>query len=192
MSTWYARRAVAWLPLLACTALGALFGVLALMGSSGWEPLSYALVGLVPAAAFVADEPAAALVDSGTKTLRWRTAARTWALILPAGAFLVLVVWVADRPDAPTALLIAEGWILMADAFAATVVLRRAGHDTPSRVVAPAAVLLLAANLLLAGRLHAAFQPMNVVSYAPWLRLILLALIALALVRLGSRDLAVR
>lgn len=189
MIGWYARRAVAWLPLLACTALGALFGVVELSRSAGWEPLAFALFGLVPAAACVVDEPAAGVVDSGARTLRWRTVARTCGVLVPAGVFGVLVIWVAGRPGAPTFLLLADGWILMGLAFGATVVLRRTGFDSPSRLVAPAAVIGLTADLLLTGQVPAALRPLNVESYAPGLRLGLLAGVAVALVLWGSRDL---
>lgn len=189
MVGWYARRAVAWLPLLACTALGALFGVVELSRSSGWEPLAYALFGFVPAAACTVDEPAAAVVDSGSATLRWRTVTRACALLVPAGMFLLLVVWAAGRPGAPTALLLADGWILMGLAFATTVVLRRAGDRTPSRSVAPATVIALTADLVLAADVPAALSPLNVQSHHPWLRLAVLGALVAVLVLWGSRDL---
>lgn len=188
MGGWYARRAVAWLPLLVLTSAGALLGVVQVGRSDGWEPLAYALFGLVPAAACLADEPAAAVVDSGPSTLRWRTASRAYALLIPASAHLGLSVWVAGRPGAPAALLIADGWILILLAFAATVMLRRAGHDTPSRIVAPAAVLVLTADLMLRSELPAALGLLNVESHAPGLRLAALAAVVLLLVLWGSRD----
>jgi hypothetical protein len=192
MIGWYARRAVAWLPLLACTALGALFGVVELSRSSGWEPLAYALFGLVPACACVVDEPAGAVVDSGAATLRWRTAARACALLVPVSSFGLLVLWVAGRPGAPTALLLADGWILMGLAFASTVVLRRAGHESPSRLAAPAAVIALTADLMLTRQAPAALRLLNVQSHIPWLRLGLLGALVAILAVWGSRDLLAR
>lgn len=188
MISWYARRAVAWLPLLACTALGTLFAVVELSRGGGWEPLGYALFGLVPAAACVVDEPAAAVVDSAVSSLLWRTLARMSVLALPAGVFLGLVLWVDWRASAPTALLLADGWVLMGLAFAATVVLRRFAYATPSRWVAPASVLLLTADLLLAGHLPSALNPLNVESHAPWLRIGLLTVVAVGLVAAGTKD----
>ncbi len=192
MVAWYARRAVSWLPLLACTALGTLLGVVELSRGSGWESLAYALYGLVPAAACVVDEPAGAVVDSGTATLRWRTAARACALLVPVSVFGLLVAWVAGRPGAPTTLLLADGWILMGLAFASTVLLRRAGHESPSRLAAPAAVVALTADLMLTRQVPAALHLLNVQSHVPWLRLGLLGALVVILAVWGSRDLLAR
>ena len=74
-------------------------------------------------------------------------------------------------------------------AFGVSVVLRRAGHESPFRLVAPAAVVGLTAELLLRGQVPAALRALNVESHAPWLRLGLLAAVAVVL-RIWSPEAA--
>jgi hypothetical protein len=114
-----------------------------------WRGLGLAVVVLVAEGAWVTDEPAAAVVDTTPRDLRWRTVARLTLLLPAATTWLVFVGVVSRREHGPAAghaaslALIGVGALLLGAGLAT--VQRRRGQAVPGGSVAVGAGLLLAA-----------------------------------------------
>lgn len=105
MRLWYARRGVAWIPLLAACGLGAVAAAAAghWRGSAGvLLPVSLALA--TAGAAFLFDEPATPVVAVTPRGARWRWSSRVGLAVVPLGTWLAIVLSVprgigAHRPS---------------------------------------------------------------------------------------------
>jgi hypothetical protein len=151
MRRWYARRGIAWIPLLACCALA----LAAAVAGRRWPDT---VAGLLPAvlavcaaaAGFVYDESATAVVAVTPRGAGWRRTTRAAAALLPAAVFLVVV---ASLPgdvglDLPAWLLAGSATVLLATGAAGLA--SRAGVGSPGPTVAAVVVLGLLATYLLA------------------------------------------
>ena len=136
-------RAVPWAPVAGGTTLG----LAALLVDSWLVPhgpgsavLWFALAGFATAAAFVLDEPSAAVVDAVPVPRRTRTARRLLVGLLPVAGWLGgTAAVVRSEPGLSWAALAVTGGGLLVTTLAAATALRRAGQDTPGELVAAAA-----------------------------------------------------
>ncbi|MEP7018548.1 MAG: hypothetical protein ABI899_11090 [Actinomycetota bacterium] len=133
-------RGINWAAVLSGSAFGAAILAGCVAYAEDGPPLLYvriALVALAAAAAFVLDEPAAAVVDAVPVTRRSRTAVRATAVVLP------LAVWTAgilalDRRNSVTTVgaLLLEGAGVLTVAVALSAILRMTGRAEPGEIVA--------------------------------------------------------
>jgi hypothetical protein len=133
-------RGVDWRAVLGASALGATVLLLCVALPVDGLPLTYvrlALIALVGAAAFVLDEPAAAVVDAVPVSRRHRTAVRGVAGLVPLAVWTAGVLGLAARhPGTPLRGLLVEGAGALAVALAGAAVLRRTGSREPGEVTA--------------------------------------------------------
>lgn len=137
----HAARAVPW-PLLAAAGvlLYALLRAVQQWPYSVW-PLQGLAVGLLAGiAAFAYDEPAAAVVDTLPRGLAWRTAARSLAVVVLLGWWLVAVALTREAFFGHAVAIAGQGLVATVAVIAATAHLRRRGIASPATVVGTVAV----------------------------------------------------
>lgn len=133
-------RGVNWAAVLGGSVIGAAILAGCVAFAADGPPLGYvrlALVALVAGAAFVLDEPAAAVVDAVPISRRQRTAARSFAVIVPLAVWSVGVLALELRNAMTPALaLLVEGAGLLAVTVALAAVVRLTGRIEPGEMVA--------------------------------------------------------
>jgi FtsH-binding integral membrane protein len=136
-------RAVPLAPVLGGTVLGLaalLVDGLVVPNGPGSALLWFALAGFATAAAFVLDEPSAAVVDAVPVPRRVRTAYRLLVALLPLTGWLLGTAAMAPAGAALSwAALAVTGTGFIAITFGAAAALRRSGHDSPGELVAAGA-----------------------------------------------------
>lgn len=145
----HAARGVPW-PLVAagCALVPVLMALTAAWPRTMW-PLQGTAVGLLAAvAAWSMDERAAVVVDALPRPLWWRTGARSSAGLALAGVWIACVAVAADRLPDHAGLFVLQGLAAIAAGAAVATSRRARGEPTPGRVIAPAAVAIVAALAL--------------------------------------------
>jgi hypothetical protein len=148
--TGYVARAVPW-PLVAtgCAVVAGLMGLVAAWPFVLW-PLQGTAVGvLAGTVAWSMDEPAAAVVDTLPRSLRWRTAARASTVPLVVGVWATSLVLMRARIPEHLALFLLQGVGAACLALAVTAWRRSRGEPEPGRPFA-ALVVPVATALALA------------------------------------------
>lgn len=141
----HAARAVPWWTVaLACAAVPALVAMVALDPDRMW-PLQGVAVGvLAAAAAWSMDERAAAVVDTLPRSLGWRTAARTLAVVPLAVVWVVSLglaaAWLPDHAG----LFVRQGAAALVVGVAVATWLRARGSATPGATAGPGALAAVA------------------------------------------------
>jgi len=133
-------RGVDWAPVLGGSGFGAAILTVCVVFAADGPPLGHvrlALVALMAAAAFVLDEPAAAVVDAVPATRRRRTAIRATTVALPFAVWTGGVAALELRnTETPVGALLVEGAGALAMAVAGAAILRLAGRIEPGEIVA--------------------------------------------------------
>jgi hypothetical protein len=148
--TGYLARAVPW-PLVAAGCV-TMAGLLGLVAASPWIlwPLEGTAVGvLAGTVAWSMDEPAAAVVDTLPRSLRWRTALRASTVPLVLGVWTTSLVLMRTRIPGHLGLFLLQGIGAACFALAITARQRSRGEPEPGRALA-ALVVPVATALALA------------------------------------------
>lgn len=135
--TGYAARAVRW-PLVAagCATVAGLMGLVAASPWILW-PLQGTAVGVLAATvAWSMDEPAAAVVDTLPRSLRWRTAVRASTVPLVVGVWTTTLLLMRARIPAHLGLFLLQGTGAACFALAVTVWRRASGEPEPGQTFA--------------------------------------------------------
>lgn len=141
MRLWYARRGVAWTPLLACLLLAT-----AAAGAGRHWPEAVpalqpaALACCAAAAGFAFDEAPAAVVAVAPRGGTWRRTTRLGVVVLPLAWWLGAVVAVPSYAATDRAGWLLAGWSMLSTATAAAATGARRGLTAPGGGVAAAVV----------------------------------------------------
>ena len=156
--TGYVTRAVPW-PLVAAGS-ATVAGLMGLVAAWPWIlwPLQGTAVGvLAGTVAWSMDEPAAAVVDTLPRSLRWRTAVRALTVPLVVGVWTTSLVLMRARIPAHLGLFLLQG--IGAACFALAVTAWRRSHGVPEPGRAFAALVVPVATALALARPVAGWLP---------------------------------
>lgn len=138
MHLWYARRAIPWIPFLACLLVAsAAFAAAAVWPALAAVFLPGTLAASAAAPGFLLDDPAAPATRVTPRGARWAPLTRVAVALVPAALWVAAVTTVAPDGDRHTRWVLA-GWSAQLLALGLAWWVSRRGVAAPGSTVAPA------------------------------------------------------